>query len=151
MDGPLSSPPDGIPLGMGGEVIIRSQREFEPASESIGAARDHVDDSLAASTVAESTAADIRLAVSELVTNAIVHGSGGPITVSVDTSPQSIVCSVASVFVGRSLPDPSTWNLQTGGERIGGRGLAIVRAVADAVNVETDGSLVTVQCTFARR
>jgi anti-sigma regulatory factor (Ser/Thr protein kinase) len=130
--------------------VERSGREFASATESIGAAREFIRESMASALVGEETVGDILLAISELVTNAVVHGNGEPITVEIDTSSPAIVCSVASGFSGRPLPDPATW---TSPDQAGptGRGLSIVRAVADAVVVDIDDSIMTVRCTFVRR
>lgn len=129
--------------------IERNGREFASAPESIGAARDLVSASLAGAAVGKQTVGDIRLAISELVTNAVVHGNGGPITVQIESSPHGVVCAVMSRFSGRPPPDPAMWTAPTSGGPTG-RGMAIVRAVADVVVVDIDDSVVTVRCTFGR-
>ena len=93
---------------------------------------------------------DILLAVSELVTNGVAHGSGGAITLEIASTPDQITCLVVSPLHGRPLPDPALWMSPVGGGPTG-RGLAIVREVADEVAVESDGDLVEVKCTFRRR
>jgi len=130
--------------------VERSGREFASATESIGAARDLIRESMASASVGEETVGDVLLAISELVTNAVVYGNGGPITVEIESSSEAIVCSVASGYSGRPLPDPATWT-SPGRAGPNGRGLAIVRAVADAVVVDIDDSTMTVRCTFVRR
>ncbi len=128
----------------------RSGREFVSAPESIGAARDLVRDSLVGTAVGAEVVGDIQLAVSELVTNAVVHGDGEPIVVRIESSPRAVVCAVTSHLSGRPLPDPEMWTSPAQGGPTG-RGLAIVRTVADAVAVDIDDSVVTVRCTFDRR
>ena len=93
---------------------------------------------------------DIQLAVSELVTNGVVHGNGGAITLEIASAPDQITCLVVSPLQGRPLPDPALWMSPVGGGPTG-RGLAIVREVADEVAVESNGDLVEVKCTFRRR
>ncbi len=93
---------------------------------------------------------DIQLAVSELVTNGFVHGNGGAITIEIASTPDQITCVVVSPGRGRPLPDPALWISPVGGGPTG-RGLAIVREVADEVAVESNGDLVEVKCTFRRR
>ena len=80
---------------------------------------------------------DVALVVSELVTNAIVHGVP-PVTleVSVDVRPRgclvTVVCSDSGPWDG-SPPEP-----------IRGRGLILVRALADAsIDADTTGTRVS--------
>jgi anti-sigma regulatory factor (Ser/Thr protein kinase) len=51
---------------------------------------------------------------------------------------------------GQTLPEVSSWVAPVDG-RSSGRGLAIVRALADTVTVEVDGDRVVVRCMFERR
>jgi len=126
----------------------RHERDFVSMPESIGEARDFIRVVLRDDAVDEETIDDVTLAVSELVTNAIGHGSGGPVTVRIETAPDEIVCVVRST--GGPLPDPATWRSPGVSGRTG-RGLAIVRAVADAVVAEVDGPVVVLECHFRRR
>lgn len=126
----------------------RGEGEFASTLESIGDARDFVRGVLRDDAVDEQTVDDVTLAVSELVTNAVVHGSGGPVSVRIETASDEVVCVVGST--GGPLPDPATWR-SPGARGRTGRGLAIVRAVADSVEVEGDGSVVVLSCRFRRR
>jgi anti-sigma regulatory factor (Ser/Thr protein kinase) len=126
----------------------RDEREFGSTTESIGEARDFVRMVLRDDVVDEATIDDVTLAVSELVTNAVVHGAGGSVIVRIETAPDEVVCGVRST--GGSLPDPATWTSPGTSDRTG-RGLAIVRAVADTVAVEADGLIVELRCSFRRR
>lgn len=116
--------------------------------ESVGAVRDFVRDVLSDTDADESMTIDVLLAVSELVTNAVVHGGGGPISVQMESSSDEFVCRVRST--GGPLPDPAMWTSPVGGEP-SGRGLAIVRALADDVMAEVDGAVVALECRFLRR
>lgn len=72
------------------------------------------------------------LLVSELVTNAILHGRGRP-QVTIDLSPE-----VVRVSVGDDSPTlPRRPEIAT--DSTSGRGLAMVEAFADAWGVEPDG------------
>jgi anti-sigma regulatory factor (Ser/Thr protein kinase) len=122
-------------------------RDLPAVPESIGAARDFASSAIAGGDVDEATVIDLQLALSELVTNAVVHGAGGPITVEVTVAPSTITCAVASD--GQSLPEVSSWVRPVDG-RPSGRGLSIVRAVADAVTVDVDDDRIVVRCTFER-
>lgn len=126
----------------------RGEREFVSTTESIGEARDFVQRVLRDDAVDEATLDDVTLAVSELVTNAVVHGAGGPVTVRIETGQDEVVFCVRST--GGPLPDPATWTSPGTSGRTG-RGLAIVRAVADTVAVEADGLIVELRCSFRRR
>ena len=83
----------------------RGEREFVSTPESIGDARDFVRATLRDDAVDEETVDDATLAVSELVTNAVVHGAGGLITVRIETAPHEVVCGVRST--GGPLPPQS--------------------------------------------
>lgn len=124
------------------------ERDFVSVPESIGDARDFIRGVLRDDAVAPGIIDDVTLVVSELVTNAVGHGSGGPVTVRIETAPDEVVCVVRST--GGPLPDPATWRFPGVSGRTG-RGLAIVRALADAVEVEVDGSSVVLRCRFRRR
>lgn len=124
------------------------ERDFVSVPESIGDARDFIRGVLRDDAVAPGIIDDVTLVVSELVTNAVGHGSGGPVTVRIETAPDEVVCVVRST--GGPLPDPATWRSPGVSGRTG-RGLAIVRALADAVEVEVDGSSVVLRCRFRRR
>jgi anti-sigma regulatory factor (Ser/Thr protein kinase) len=126
----------------------RGERDFVSTTESIGDARDFVRMVLRDDAVDEATIDDVTLAVSELVTNAVGHGAGGPVTVRIETAPDEVVCVVRSG--GGPLPDPATWT-SPGASGLTGRGLAIVRAVADTVVAEADGLVVVLRCSFRRR
>jgi anti-sigma regulatory factor (Ser/Thr protein kinase) len=125
----------------------RGEREFASTTESIGEARDFVRDVLHDDAVDEAIIEDVTLAVSELVTNGVRHGAGGPVTVRIETAPDEVVCIVRST--GGPLPDPATWRSPGVSGRTG-RGLAIVRAVADTVVAEADGLVVVLRCSFRR-
>lgn len=82
--------------------------------------------------------ADLVLAASELVTNAIEHGGGRDgqrppvrVTVQVDVGHASVAVRSAG---DADLPDPDVWHLPDPDVRTG-RGLGIVRQMADRVDV----------------
>jgi anti-sigma regulatory factor (Ser/Thr protein kinase) len=112
---------------------------------SVGAARDLTRDAFRDVDLDDAKLLDIQLAVSELVTNAVVHGGPGDITIDFSVADDAVSLSIASD--GRNLPDIESWVVPVDGRRTG-RGLSIVRAVADAVAVESDGDRIVVQCRF---
>ena len=128
--------------------VTSHTRHFAAVSESIGDARDLVREAVAGTQLDHAMVTDLQLAVSELVTNAVVHGNGASITVEVTVAPDLVTCAVVSD--GQNVPMVSSWVAPVDG-RSSGRGLSIVRALADAVTVEVDGDRVVVRCMFERR
>jgi anti-sigma regulatory factor (Ser/Thr protein kinase) len=120
--------------------------------ESVGTARDFVVEvlaDLASTPIASSLVADVQLAVSELVTNAVIHGAA-PIVLQIELTDSAVICTVTSSVAGllaalaTELAPPST-SVRSG------RGLLIVNAVADAVQFDADGATWSVTCTFLVR
>ncbi|MFE4590628.1 ATP-binding protein [Streptomyces laurentii] len=86
---------------------------------------------------------DVRLCVSELLTNVIRHvGEGTPVTVRVTSS------YTGRLRVGVSDPDPRAWPIlqDVGAGAESGRGLALVDAVALQWGVEPGPAGKTVWC-----
>ena len=96
---------------------------------------------------------DVLLATTELVVNAIVHGSKGGesswITIKADINPQEIVIVVinqGSGFDYSKVADPS---IGVNRERPGGRGLFVVGSLADLLTVECQDGECRVTIHFA--
>ncbi len=125
------------------------RRDLAPTLESVGTARDFVVDvldDLAPTPIASSLVADVQLAVSELVTNAVIHGAA-PIVLQIELTDSEMICTVTSSVAGQ-LATPATELAPPSASVRSGRGLLIVDAVADAVQFDTDGSTWSVTCTF---
>jgi signal transduction histidine kinase len=73
---------------------------------------------------------DLRLVVSELVTNAIVHGRGHTVELRLRAEGSVVSGEVVDDGDGFSAPPPPS------SERTGGRGLAIVGAIARGWGIE---------------
>ena len=90
----------------------------------------------------------IGLATSELVTNAIEHGTNATFSVQVLDTDRSFAIAVSSVS---NLADPlaaiGAWSMSNA-HQASGRGLAIVRACSDDVQVNIKLPEVTVRCSF---
>jgi anti-sigma regulatory factor (Ser/Thr protein kinase) len=100
--------------------------------------RDHLTD------VPDSVSADAQLIASELVTNAIEHGDGGPVIVELEHRTSEVALRVESVGVAPAVGGAAAWDVAPA-EQLTGRGLGIVRAVAERVEVHrTNGRLVIV-------
>jgi serine/threonine-protein kinase RsbW len=89
---------------------------------------------------------NIMIAVTEAVNNAIKHGNGGDSTKNVSLSLvlnesllKFIVSDEGKGFDFHTLPDPtSPENL----EKLGGRGIFLMKHLADEVDFKKDGSIV---------
>ena len=89
---------------------------------------------------------DIVLAASELLSNGIEHGEGGCLLDMRRIQDQLILTVTNSVTNADILP-AEWWQMPDATERAG-RGLAIVRAVADAVELRTTPTSVSVSAAF---
>ena len=106
--------------------------ELPPDTTSIAIARRFVARALAGR-VPREVIADLVLATSELVTNAIEHGHAEPVGVTVDVGGSAATVTVRST--GRAqVSDHAAWDLPSTEVRTG-RGLGIVRRVSDHVDV----------------
>lgn len=107
--------------------------ELDPVLAEVPTARRFVRTSLTG--LPDGVASDAQLIASELVTNAIEHGDGGPVTVAVHRSADAVAVTVESVGPAPGVGEVDDWRMADADE-ITGRGLGIVRAVAHGVSVE---------------
>lgn len=93
---------------------------------------------------------DLMLATSELVTNAFEHGSRQPVRLTVRSDRAEASITVVSGGGGGGVPDVESWETARA-DRISGRGLGIVREIADDIDVERSegGVAITVHRRFA--
>jgi anti-sigma regulatory factor (Ser/Thr protein kinase) len=87
---------------------------------------------------------DFELIVSELVTNAVRHGDGGPIELQA-AADGHVVLAVASGGEPDALPPVAEWTLPAPGAP-SGRGLAIVHRLCDEVDFRRSGERLVVCC-----
>lgn len=92
--------------------------------------------------------ADLQLVVSELITNAIEHGAGNEVQVELHLRRDHAELIVTSVGNTDRVAPPDRWEV-SGPEAVTGRGLGIVRAVSDHVDLRRKGDIV--QVTAGRR
>lgn len=88
--------------------------------------------------VPDEVAADLVLAVSELVTNAVEHGGPEPVHISVRVDDDQASVAVRSSGDHNRLTEVALW-MPAAPDRPTGRGLAIVRRLADQVEVARSG------------
>jgi anti-sigma regulatory factor (Ser/Thr protein kinase) len=86
--------------------------------------------------------ADLMLVTSELVTNAVEYGDSHLVDVSVSVDGAMCILSVTS-HSARHLAPSEDWQMSGAGSATG-RGLGIVRALVDSIDVRADGDRVTV-------
>lgn len=91
--------------------------------------------------------ADMAVVVSELASNAVVgsEGTGHPIEIRAAVDRGELELQVVNVL-RPGLDQVVRWDLDDP-LRGGGRGLMIVRAYTDTLEIESSGSVVTVRCT----
>lgn len=121
--------------------------ELTAEEVSIPDARRCVADGLEAAGVDGVVVADLLVVVSELVSNAVMHGAGGAVQLAVRDIDGCIEITVVSRGGADVGPVP-TWTMPPPGA-IGGRGLALVRALADQVVASGDAGAFAV--TASRR
>jgi anti-sigma regulatory factor (Ser/Thr protein kinase) len=92
---------------------------------------------------------DLMLATSELVTNAFEHGSHRPVRLTVRSNREEASITVVSDGESGRVPDVDDWTTVRP-DRISGRGLGIVRGIADDIHVERSegGVAITVHRRF---
>jgi anti-sigma regulatory factor (Ser/Thr protein kinase) len=122
--------------------------ELEPAYENVAAARRFVTERLDGVAADRCVVDDLRLAASELVTNALEHGEHEPVVVELGVNTGVVSLSVTSRSPHDHVAPVSDWSVAHADE-ITGRGLGIVRTLADDVSVTRGGGMLTI--TVERR
>ena len=82
---------------------------------------------------------DLQLVASELFTNAVEHGASTTVEVAVESTPEFAGVSVVSVGPSLTVGPVIDWNVAES-DAVGGRGLGIVRKLADELIVERDAT-----------
>jgi len=122
--------------------------ELEPAFENVATARRFVSERLDGVAPNSGIVDDFRLAASELVTNAVEHGNHEPVIVELAVNPDVVSLSVTSHSPYDHVAPVCDWTVADA-EQITGRGLGIVRTLADDVSVSRGGGMLTI--TIERR
>lgn len=121
--------------------------ELEAHMSNVSAARRFVRAELEGR-VPEAAMSDLMLATSELITNAFEHGSQDRVRLTVNCNQGEAIIAVTSGGEFGRVPALDSWTT-AGADRISGRGLGIVRKIADHIDVERAGGSVTI--TVRRR
>ena len=118
-------------VGQDGTTVV-----LEAATSQVAVARRFVRQKLAG-LVPDDVAADLQLIVSELFTNAVQYGGSPRVSVTVQVGPDEAGVTVDSGSPAPGVGPIETWHVADEAE-ISGRGLGIVRRLADVVRVERD-------------
>ena len=123
--------------------------ELEAQMANVSAARRFVRSELEGR-APEAAVSDLMLATSELVTNAFEHGSRQPVRLTVRSGEDEASITVVSGGEAGRVPEVESWTTAQA-DRISGRGLGIVREIADDIDVDrSNGNLaITVRRRFA--
>ena len=136
---PATAMQDAVAMTTTSDSIV-----LAPLPENVVVARRFIASWVAHLTSDRTTIGDLELAVSELVTNAIEHGDNGePVEIAVGLDGDLLTVSVTSHGNVTGLAPTSEWEV-AGAEAIAGRGLGIVRAVVDRIDVTRRRDVVTV-------
>jgi anti-sigma regulatory factor (Ser/Thr protein kinase) len=118
-------------VGQDGTTVV-----LEAATSQVAVARRFVRQAVTG-LVPEEVAADLQLIVSELFTNAVQYGFSPRVSVTVEVGPDEAGVTVDSGSPAPDVGPIETWQVADEAE-ISGRGLGIVRRIADVVRVERD-------------
>ena len=130
------------------EATVPSKIELEPAFENVATARRFVSERLDGVAPDSGIVDDLRLAASELVTNAVEHGNSQRVIIELAVNPEVVSLSVTSHSPYDHVAPVCDWTVADA-EQITGRGLGIVRTLADDVSVSRGGGMLTI--TIERR
>ena len=135
----------GVPRGM---TTPSNVRTFASERGSVRSARQFVRAALRKPpAVPDEVAADVELAVSELATNGVRHGSGDPVTIELSRDHRVVRVLVTSTLAEGADGSTATWekSVPTGPS---GRGIGVVRAVSTDLAFRVAGRSVFASCIF---
>jgi anti-sigma regulatory factor (Ser/Thr protein kinase) len=133
-----------------GHELVRDLATYPPVPASVRTARLHAVERLEAIGVAAEVIERVAMVVSELCANAVAaRSAAGPdesfrVELVVDDDPLRVRCAVSSPGRVDDLPPRERWG-PSDVLAVSGRGLALVDAVADRVEIWEDDGMVTVE------
>ncbi len=137
---------------MNTSAVDREQRAFAAVPTSARAGRQFVTDTLREHGATIKVISDYALAVSELVTNIIEHGTGARLTILLEVTDPDW-WEVEVVGDASNVPDhllhPETWTVADADEA-SGRGLGIVRHLMDEIIAASEAGQLTIRCRRRR-
>lgn len=118
---------------------LSDQFEIAAHPQNAGSAREHVRDAAIRAGFAGMDLADIEIAVGEAVTNAILYGSptaSSRIVLSYGLTDDGFVVKIRDEGSGF---DPGTVRMEEDSDSLGGRGIRLMRALMDQVDLHYSG------------
>jgi anti-sigma regulatory factor (Ser/Thr protein kinase) len=115
---------------------------LDPDMSNVGTARRFVRTNLDQQAGSD-VVADLQIIASELVTNAIEHGPHAPVRITVRVHGREVSVTVTSAGSAQSIAPTEAWQISDPDD-LAGRGLGIVRALSDAVDVTTSGDQISI-------
>ncbi len=118
---------------------LPDQFEITAHPQNAGAARERVLQAAVRAGFAGMDLADIEISVGEAVTNAILYGSPSPdcrVTLSFGVTPAGFVIQIRDEGKGF---DPTLVRTEEDTDALGGRGIRLMRALMDEVDLHYDG------------
>ncbi|MCB0997608.1 MAG: ATP-binding protein [Acidimicrobiales bacterium] len=126
------------------------RRQVVPRAAELSALRIDLHDALRSiPRVGRDVASRVAIAVSELGTNVARHGPPSPVTVRADLDNGELTVDVDQLDPVGAIPPVEEWNLPNDPLAATGRGLAIVRQVADWVRLHRLDRRVIVRLGFS--
>lgn len=126
-------------------AVMRADDEMVVEDTSDLAAARRMVRSFAAPALSAERVDDLALVASELVSNALEHGTGAPVDVRIRSAPSRIELTVASPSFGHPEPEPRLAAV----DAIRGRGLFIVAELSDDVQIDDRSETVSITSLFA--
>ncbi|MBI5088253.1 MAG: ATP-binding protein [Actinobacteria bacterium] len=137
-------------VGSAGSMTSGIGRRFARQTQQLTAIRRFVRTWFEARSVDASAIDDLELAVSELATNAIQHGSGDVIEIQLADEPDELVAVVAADTEHlERIGTVSSWHIAPP-DAVNGRGLGIVAAVMDSIEFSSDDGRAVFRCRRRR-
>ena len=124
--------------------VMRCELDADLAE--VGVARRLVRRNLA--DVPDALNADAQLIVSELITNAVEHGSGDRVVFALRRDHDAVALTVESIGPAPNVRGVSDWKVAPA-DHITGRGLGIVRSIADRVEVSRPNGRLVITASLA--
>lgn len=130
---PLPAPPaDATPIDFTAESLAPVRASLSEIGRRLGLSEERAD--------------DLMLAVSEVITNSVVHGGGGG-SVLAWATPQSVVCEVRGPGL---IGDPLVGRHRPAGMQVSGFGMWIVTQLCDLVQVRSGAGRTTIRMHLYR-
>ena len=89
-------------------------------------------------------AVDTDVVVTELAANVIDHTDSPWVWLEITATQSTVTATVAHIGPASAVPDVALWGVLEGGDR--GRGLRLIRALCDQIDVAAHGEKTSIRC-----